>query len=107
MANIRDQDSWVHARWPQEATEKAKALTRMAVARSHFLRPLYTEEQSLSHCALIIGGGVAGMTAALNLAGQGYEVVLVEREAEMGGQARSLTVTAEGADVQAFLSSPG
>jgi len=103
MANIRDQDSWVHARWPQEATEKAKALTRMAVARSHLLRPLYTEEQSLSHCALIIGGGVAGMTAALNLAGQGYEVVLVEREAELGGQARSLTVTAEGADVQAFL----
>ncbi len=104
MANIRDQDSWVHARWPQEATEKAKALTRMAVARSHLLRPLYTEDQSLSHCALIIGGGVAGMTAALNLAGQGYEVVLVEREAELGGQARSLTVTAEGADVRAFLS---
>jgi len=103
MANIRDQDSWVHAKWPQRATEKAQALTRMAVARSHLLRPLYTEEQSLSHCALVIGGGVAGMTAALNLAGQGYEVVLVERESELGGRARSLSVTADGADVQAFV----
>jgi heterodisulfide reductase subunit A-like polyferredoxin len=103
MANIRDQDSWVHAKWPLRATEKAQALTRMAVARSQLLRPLYTQEQSLSHCALIIGGGVAGMTAALNLADQGYEVVLVEREQELGGRARSLSVTADGADVQAFV----
>jgi heterodisulfide reductase subunit A-like polyferredoxin len=104
MANIRDQDSWVHAKWPHRATEKAQTLTRMAVARSRLLRPLYTEEQSLSHRALVIGGGVAGMTSALNLADQGYEVVLVEREAELGGQARSLSVTADGADVQAFVS---
>ena len=81
MANIRDQDSWVHASWPDRATEKARDLTRMAVARSRQLEPLYTQEQSLSHRALVIGGGVAGMTAALNLADQEYDVTLVEREA--------------------------
>ncbi|MGQ9597906.1 MAG: FAD-dependent oxidoreductase [Anaerolineae bacterium] len=103
MANIRDQDSWVHARWPDQATRKAKDLTRMAVARSRWLRPLYTQEQSLFHRALVIGGGVAGLTAALNLAEQGYEVVLVEREKELGGQARRLTTTVKGGDPRAFL----
>jgi heterodisulfide reductase subunit A-like polyferredoxin len=98
MANIRDQDSWVHARWPDLATRKAQDLTRMAVARSRELEPLYTQEQSLSHRALVVGGGVAGLTAALNLAGQGYDVTLVERERELGGQARSLTATGDGAN---------
>jgi heterodisulfide reductase subunit A-like polyferredoxin len=103
MANIRDQDSWVHAQWPQLATQKAKDLTRMAVARSRRLEPLYTQDQSLSHRALVIGGGVAGMTAALNLAMQGYDVTLVEREKELGGQARILSLTGDGGDVRAFL----
>jgi heterodisulfide reductase subunit A-like polyferredoxin len=103
MANIRDQDSWVHAQWPELATHKAQDLTRMAVARSRKLKPLYTEEQSLFHSALVIGGGVAGMTAALNLADQGYEVYLVERERELGGQARTLSVTGDGGDIRAFL----
>jgi heterodisulfide reductase subunit A-like polyferredoxin len=103
MANIRDQDSWVHARWPDLATKKAKDLTRMAVARSRELEPLYTQEQSLSHRALVLGGGVAGLTAALNLAGQGYDVTLVEREKELGGQARSLTATGDGADPRVLV----
>ncbi len=103
MANIRDQDSWVHAQWPELATAKARDLTRMAVARSRRLEPLYTQDQSLSHRALVIGGGVAGMTAALNLADQGYDVTLVEREQELGGQARTLSTTGEGADIQRFL----
>jgi heterodisulfide reductase subunit A-like polyferredoxin len=103
MANIRDQDSWVHAQWPELATAKARDLTRMAVARSRRLQPLYTQDQSLSHRALVIGGGVAGLTAALNLADQGYDVTLVERTTELGGQARTLSRTGEGADVQAFL----
>jgi heterodisulfide reductase subunit A len=103
MANIRDQDSWVHAKWPDQATQKAKDLTRMAVARSRRLEPLYTEEQSLSHSALVIGGGVAGMTASLNLADQGYDVTLVEREQELGGMARKLSSTGDGGDVRAFL----
>ena len=103
MANIRDQDSWVHAKWPDRATAKARDLTRMAVARSRLLAPLYTQEQPLFHSALVIGGGVAGMTAALNLAEQGYDVTLVEREKELGGLVRQLHSTGEGADPQAFL----
>ena len=103
MANIRDQDSWVHAKWPDRATNKAKELTRMAVARSRQLEPLYTQDQSLSHRALVIGGGVAGMTAALNLADQGYDVTLVEREQELGGMARNLSLTGDGGDVRDFL----
>jgi heterodisulfide reductase subunit A-like polyferredoxin len=103
MANIRDQDSWVHARWPDLATQKARDLTRMAVARSRRLEPLYTQEQSLFHSAVVIGGGVAGATAALNLADQGYRVTLVERERELGGQARHLSATCKGGDPQAFV----
>jgi heterodisulfide reductase subunit A-like polyferredoxin len=103
MANIRDQDSWVHAQWPSLATQKAKDLTRMAVARSRHLQPLETEEQSLSHRALVIGGGVAGLTAAINMADQGYEVTLVERQPELGGQARTLSATCHGGDPRAFV----
>ncbi|MGD8737046.1 MAG: FAD-dependent oxidoreductase, partial [Anaerolineae bacterium] len=103
MANIRDQDSWVHAQWPALATQKARDLTRMAVARSRRLQPLYTQEQDLSHRALVIGGGVAGMTAALNLAEQGFDVTLVEREDELGGRARRISHTSDGGDVRAFL----
>jgi heterodisulfide reductase subunit A-like polyferredoxin len=103
MANIRDQDSWVHAQWPELATQKARDLTRMAVARGRQLQPLYTQDQSLSHRALVIGGGVAGMTAALNLADQDYDVIVVEREGQLGGQARTLSITGDGGDVRAFL----
>lgn len=103
MANIRDQDSWVHAEWPELATQKAKDLTRMAVARARRLAPLYTQDQSLSHRALVVGGGVAGMTAALNLADQGYDVVIVERERELGGRARALSATGDGGDPQTLV----
>mgnify|MGYP001316076819 CR=1 FL=1 len=103
MANIRDQDSWVHAQWPELATQKAKDLTRMAVARGRWLKPLYTQDQALFHSALIIGGGVTGMTAALNLADQGYDVTLVERDKELGGQARRLSSTVKGGDPKAFV----
>ncbi|HUT18930.1 MAG TPA: FAD-dependent oxidoreductase, partial [Anaerolineae bacterium] len=104
MANIRDQGSWVHRSEPDRATEKAKDLVRMAVARSRLLFPLHTEPQAFDHRALVIGGGVAGMTAGLNLAEQGYEVVLVEREPSLGGRARRISQDALGGDVQAFLS---
>ncbi len=103
MANIRDQDSWVHAQWPDLATQKARDLTRMAVARARRLEPLYTQDQSISHRALVIGGGVAGITAALNLADQGYDATLVERESELGGQALILSRTGDGADIEEFL----
>jgi heterodisulfide reductase subunit A-like polyferredoxin len=103
MANIRDQCSWVHSGESEAATAKAKDLTRMAVGRSRLLMPLYTEPQSLSHEALVIGGGVAGMSAALNLAQQGFGVYLVERERELGGRLRHIYYTADGGDPQAYL----
>ncbi|MFN2231936.1 MAG: FAD-dependent oxidoreductase [Anaerolineae bacterium] len=104
MANIRDQGSWVHRDEPGRATEKAKDLVRMAVARSRLLFPLHTEPQAFDHRALVVGGGVAGMTAALNLAEQGYDVHLVEREPVLGGRARQIDQDALGGDVRAFLS---
>ncbi|TEU11207.1 MAG: FAD-dependent oxidoreductase [Anaerolineales bacterium] len=103
MANIRDQCSWVHSGEPEAATVKSKDLTRMAVGRSRLLMPLYTEPQSLSHEALVIGGGVAGMAAALNLAEQGFGVYLVERKRELGGRLRHIYYTANGGDPQAYL----
>ena len=103
MANIRNQDSWIHSDNPQQATQKAKELVRMAIARAGTLRSLHEKQIPVNKRALVVGGGVAGMNAALGLADQGFEVVLVEREAELGGMARRLTQTIEGADVQAYL----
>ncbi|MDY6893581.1 MAG: NAD(P)-binding protein [Chloroflexota bacterium] len=104
MANIRDQCSWVHATHMPEANEKAKDLVRMAVARAVDLEPLYESPAAIKRGALVIGGGMAGMTAALGVAEQGYEVVLVERENELGGNLRHLYYTVEGSDPQALLS---
>ncbi|MFL7870160.1 MAG: FAD-dependent oxidoreductase [Anaerolineales bacterium] len=85
MANIRNQCSWVHAKDFDKATEKARMLTRMAVARAAKLEPLKVSEVPVNHAALIIGGGAAGMTAALNLADQGFPIHLVERQGRLGG----------------------
>jgi len=90
MANIRNQCSWVHSSEWAQATNKAKQLNRMAIARSIELKPLRTTEVPVNNAALIIGGGAAGMTAALNLAGQGYPVHLIERESQLGGNLRNL-----------------
>ena len=90
MANIRNQCSWVHSSEWAQATNKAKQLTRMAIARAIELKPLRTTEVPVNNTALIIGGGAAGMTAALNLAGQGYPVHLIERESHLGGNLRNL-----------------
>ncbi|NQS90459.1 CoB--CoM heterodisulfide reductase iron-sulfur subunit A family protein [Patescibacteria group bacterium] len=103
MANIRDQDSWVHMKEPQKATEKAKNLTKMAVAKARLIEPLEKTALKLTHKGLVIGGGIAGMTSALRLAEEGYEVYLVEKEKELGGQARDIYYTLEGEDVQKFL----
>ncbi len=84
MANIRNQDSWVHADNPQQATAKAKDLVRMAVARAATLASAPGKEIPVNQRALVVGGGVAGMNAALGLADQGFEVVLVEKEEESG-----------------------
>jgi len=103
MANIRNHNSWVHSGNPQEATEKAKQLVRMAVARAASLRPLEEKQISVIQRALVVGGGVGGMNAALGLADQGFEVVLVEKEKQLGGLASRLTATIEGAAVGDYL----
>jgi heterodisulfide reductase subunit A2 len=103
MANIRNQDSWVHASDPQGATEKAKDLVRMAVAKVSLMGPLMETDIPMSPRALVVGGGIAGMTAAKNLALYGYTVFLVERSSLLGGQARRLFKTWQGEDVQQNL----
>ncbi|MGZ3558430.1 MAG: NAD(P)-binding protein, partial [Thermodesulfobacteriota bacterium] len=103
MANIRDQCSWVHMTQPKEATEKAKDLVRMAIAKAALLDPLSTQTVPMNQKALVIGGGLAGMTAAQKIAQAGYEVYLVEKESELGGKARSIYYTLDGSDVQSHL----
>jgi heterodisulfide reductase subunit A len=90
FVNIRDQCSWVHMHETEAATEKAKDLVRMGVAKAHLLEPLEEQEVPVEPAALVIGGGMIGMTAALNLAQRGFSVKLVEREAELGGMLRQL-----------------
>ena len=90
FVNIRDQCSWVHMTLPKEATEKAKTLVRMGVAKARLLEPLEEIESKVIPSSLVIGGGIAGMGAALNLANQGFDVHLVEKEAELGGMLSGL-----------------
>jgi heterodisulfide reductase subunit A-like polyferredoxin len=103
MANIRNQDSWIHSKDPEAATEKAKDLVRMSVARAANLRTLHQKVVPINKRALVIGGGVAGMNASLGLSQQGFEVSLVEKDAELGGFARKLHHTIEGEDVQSYI----
>ncbi len=98
MANIRDQASWVHNTEPERATDKARDLVRMSVARARMLEPLYKVDVPLSHAAVIIGGGIAGMTAADALGEMGHEVHLVERGPRLGGHALELSRTIRGGD---------
>jgi heterodisulfide reductase subunit A len=90
MTNIRDQCSWVHMHEPKEATEKAKDLVRSIVAKAKLLKPLEKPLINVTPVGLVIGGGVSGMTAALELANQGFEVHLVEKEKELGGHLRTI-----------------
>jgi heterodisulfide reductase subunit A len=90
MANIRDQCSWVHMHEPEKATEKAKDLVRMAVAKARLLEPLQKRSLSINKSALVIGGGLCGMTSAIELGSQGFEVYLVEKEKELGGNLRRI-----------------
>jgi len=103
MANIRNQGSWVHADEAEAATEKAKALVRMAVARAATLRPLHEEVIPVVQKALVIGGGIAGMNAALGLADQSYEVFLIEKENRLGGMANYLKATIEGLEIKPYV----
>lgn len=103
MANIRDQCSWVHMFDHKKATEKAMDLVRMTVAKAALLRPVKQVTVGVTKSALVVGGGVAGMISALNLAEQGYRVHLVEKSARLGGTALRIKRGFKGEDVQAFV----
>ncbi|HDQ98725.1 MAG TPA: CoB--CoM heterodisulfide reductase iron-sulfur subunit A family protein [candidate division WOR-3 bacterium] len=103
MANIRDQCSWVHMKEPEQATAKARELVSAAIARVVRQSPLPKVKLPVKKAALVLGGGIAGLTSALAIADEGFDVCLLEREAELGGQALSIFTTAEGDDVRARL----
>jgi len=104
MANIRDQCSWVHMHEPENATEKAKDLVRAIIAKARLLKPLKNPVVNVIPAGLVIGGGIAGMTAALELARQGFEVHLVEKEKSLGGHLRTLHYLLEGDNPKGQLS---
>jgi heterodisulfide reductase subunit A len=103
MANIRDQCSWVHMNQPEEATEKAKDLVRMAVNKARIIEPIERIKLKVTPKVLVIGGGISGMVAALNFGNQEYETYLVEKEKDLGGFAKNIYHTLEGGNVQDFL----
>jgi heterodisulfide reductase subunit A len=103
MANIREHCSWVHSKEPERATGKAKGLVAAAVAKSRLLEPLSKISVPVTKTALVIGGGLSGMTAALSLAEHGIETHLVEKTKELGGNLRRITHTIVGNDPQELL----
>jgi heterodisulfide reductase subunit A len=103
MGNIREHNSWVHSKEKEDALDKAKDIIRMSVARACHLAPLKEFDLPVNKVALVVGGGIAGMTCAISLANQGHEVHLLERDTELGGIARKIYHTLEGMDVQAYL----
>jgi heterodisulfide reductase subunit A len=103
MANIREHCSWVHSKEKEDATQKAQDIIRMAVARATHLEPLQEFDLPVNKAALVVGGGLAGMTCALSIVDQGHEVYLVEKDSDLGGMARRIHYTLEGLDVQAYM----
>ncbi|MBN2443397.1 MAG: FAD-dependent oxidoreductase [Spirochaetales bacterium] len=103
MANIRDQCSWVHMHEKAAATEKSMDLIRLAVAKSALLEPLTSISLPVISKALVVGGGIAGLSAALTIADQGYEVFLVEKSSQLGGNALKLDTDHQGNDIAAYL----
>ena len=103
MANIREHCSWVHPKEKEAATQKAQDLIRMSVARAARLEALEEFDLPVNKAALVVGGGIAGMTCALSIANQGHAVHLVEKDADLGGTARRIHATLDGLDVQTYL----
>jgi heterodisulfide reductase subunit A len=103
LADIREQCSWCHMNDKEHATQKALSIVKMNVAKARLLDPVQQASVGVTHNALVVGGGVAGMTAALSLSEQGYGVHLIERSDVLGGLARKVRKTLEGEDVQAFV----
>ena len=107
IANIRNHCSWVHSKDRKAATQKAKDLVRMSAARAAQLEPLPTGRMAMNKTALVVGGGAAGMTVALNLAAQGFPVHLVEREVKLGGNLKNLHYSLQDASLGAPLAANG
>jgi heterodisulfide reductase subunit A len=103
MANIRNHNSWVHKNTPDLATEKAKDLVRMAVSKVALMQPLEEAELEVNQTAMVVGGGIAGMSSARSLARQGYETHIIEKSSQLGGQALNLYKTVKGEDIQIQL----
>ena len=103
MANIRDQCSWVHMHEKEAATAKSKDLVRMAVTKVALTEPLKSISLQVTRKALVVGGGVAGLTAALSIADQGFEVFLVEKTERLGGNALNIDRSLEGHDVASYM----
>ena len=103
MANIRDQCSWVHMNEPEKATKKSNDLVRMAVAKSRLLAPLQKRRIPIVKSAMVIGGGVSGMASAIEMANQGYDVHLVEKDKELGGNLKNIHYLLSQADPQKEL----
>jgi heterodisulfide reductase subunit A len=93
MTNIREQCSWVHMNEPDAATQKAEDLVQMSISRARLLSPLFEQPIPLTKRTMVIGGGIAGIQAALDLADNGYEVILVEKNPSIGGTMAQLDKT--------------
>ncbi|MFN2292096.1 MAG: 4Fe-4S binding protein [Anaerolineae bacterium] len=105
FVSLRDNGAWVHRNDPAGATRKAKEEMRIGVARARHFEPYQKESRTFQRSALVIGGGLAGMTSALSIADEGYDVYLVEKTGQLGGNLRNLHRTAEGPNPQRLLSS--
>ncbi|MCP4221478.1 MAG: FAD-dependent oxidoreductase [bacterium] len=105
MVNIREQCSWVHRDAPTEATGKARTLVRGGIGKSEMLEPLVLKDVPVTKAALVLGGGMSGLTAALSLARQGFGVFLVEKTGQLGGNLRHIAKSPEGYDWQKVLES--
>jgi heterodisulfide reductase subunit A len=103
MANIRDQGSWVHANSPEAATQRAKDQVRMSISKVALQPPLKEFDLPVTKTGLVIGGGVAGLEAALGLAGQGFQTHVVEKKPFLGGHALKLNHTWMGEPVAPYL----
>jgi heterodisulfide reductase subunit A len=105
LADIREQCSWCHMGNNEAATEKAIKIVKMNIAKTRLLEPVETDSVDVLSSAMIIGGGVAGMTAAISLADQGFDINIIEKENELGGLIKNLNYTLDRSDVQNFLKS--
>jgi heterodisulfide reductase subunit A len=104
MTNIREHCSWVHGKEPENATQKAMDLVRMAVAKSKLLYPLDKKHLGITRAGTVIGGGLAGMTAALEMANQGFKIMLIERSDKLGGNVHEIHSTISGEDPREYFS---